>query len=168
MNTLAQSEYGETDVHLPVVSRKVDVILRVLHINPAEFDDLVPPSVRSLIASGHMIHAIKEYRDLTSSSLKEARDIVVKAVDSEVQPSWVVLNRKLDRILAEMGVDHNTTIEPGLTRDQTMDVENMIRAGNLIAAVMEYRDHTGASLEDAQAAVYRIAARLREESDSDT
>lgn len=141
------------------LSHKVDLILRTLQVEPGIFEDnTLPAHVRQSIASGRKIEAIKEYRDYANCGLKEAKD----AVEGIGGPSpWVVLNRKMDRILAELGIEQEKANVPGLTPSQTAEVEEMVRAGNTLGTIMVYREHTGASLTDAQTIVYQVAARLQ-------
>jgi ribosomal protein L7/L12 len=59
---------------LAAVERKLDLVMTHLGIREAEPD--VPGAVLQELLSGRKIHAIKEYREATGVSLKEAKDAV--------------------------------------------------------------------------------------------
>ncbi len=146
------------------LTHRTDAILRVLNIAPRDVEERqVPASVRRLVAEGRLIEAIKEYRERTGCGLKEAKEAVM---DNEFTLSWPVLHAKLDRILAAVGGEGETTV-PGLNAEQTADIEDMLTSGNFVGAVMVYRDYTGATLDDAQDTLREMNARLHRDEDDD-
>ena len=121
-------------VRLAQLERKIDLILAHLGIDapPGGLSD----RVRQLMADGRKIEAIKVYREQTGVGLKEAKDVVDAYVEGGAVP--------------EVGPAARV---PG-------DWQATARSGNLIQAIKEYREQTGAGLKEAKGAV---DAYLREE-----
>ena len=140
MKKATGSEDGYTSVY-STLNRKVNAILHALHINTPFDEDTLPPHVRDLVNRGLKIQAIKEYREHFGVGLKEAKD----AVDGNASgpPSWGVLNQKLDRILAELGVEGAVRVvglalpAPGGAQGAEAPVlEHLLHAADGVAALV--------------------------------
>jgi ribosomal protein L7/L12 len=99
-----------------------------------------PPSeleVRSLLAAGDKIGAIKLYRELTGLGLKEAKDAVDAMEAGRSLPSPPTAARRA------AGMDPATDPE----------IRSLVQSGQLIEAIKRYRTVTGAGLKEAKDAI---------------
>jgi ribosomal protein L7/L12 len=100
---------------------------------------IAPPSeagVRSLLAAGDKIGAIKQYRELTGLGLKEAKDAVDAMEAGRVLP-----------------VPAAPAKAPGLDPALDPEIRRLVDAGELIEAIKRYRTLTGAGLKEAKDAI---------------
>lgn len=157
-----EDEEGRVDPYASL-NEKVDCILQALHIHLRENDsDLLPPEVMAYVARGQKIQAIKVYRERTGVSLLEAKE----AVDGtgSLAP-LLVLERKIDLILENLGLREEETVseEPRETRTtfHNSHVEDLLRRGDMISAIREYREQNECGLKEAKDAVDEIQQALR-------
>ena len=92
--------------------------------------------VRSLLAQGRKIEAVKIYKNQVGCSLKEAKD-AVEALE------------RCDSLLKSTGTD----------ADLEADVLRLLGNGEKIKAAKLYKDRTGASLREAKQAIEAVAVR---------
>lgn len=92
--------------------------------------------VRSLLAEGRKIEAIKVYREATSAGLKEAKD-AVEALDRDGEFPAV------------------GPLGPGVERE----IASLLEQNEKIEAIRVYRERTGADLKTAKDAVEALAGR---------
>ena len=64
---------GASDWRIKRIEQKLDLILKHLGI---EYEDTTESNVRDLLKAGQKIQAIKEFREQTGASLKEAKEAV--------------------------------------------------------------------------------------------
>jgi ribosomal protein L7/L12 len=102
-------------------------------------DDLA--SVRSQIERGNKIAAIKLYRERTGLGLKEAKD-AVEIIARGGEPPVAAMARAM----------HNVPASVDLAA-----IQDLLRAGNKIEAIKQYRTVTGLGLKEAKDAVDAIA-----------
>lgn len=95
-------------------------------------DEAFQSELRSLLAAGEKIEAVKRYRDRTGASLKDAKDAVEAIGRGELRPAF----QAAGEIDAE--------------------VVRLLQAGQKIEAIKLYREQTGASLKDAKDAVEAV------------
>lgn len=107
--------------------------------------------ITRLLTSGQKIHAIKVYRELTGSSLSEAKEALdrlegVIRLGGNLQSEFALLGGAVS-----MGTQGALTAEIGqlLARDQK------------IQAIKLYRERTGAGLGEAKNAVERVEMQIR-------
>ncbi len=112
-----------------------------LFASPADNADSTDPSsqsldgrVKALVGAGQKIEAIKVYRDLTGSGLKEAKD-AVEALERE--GSLPTPRRE--------------------SSGSEADVLDLLRAGQKVRAIKLYLDKTGVGLAEAKNAVEELA-----------
>jgi len=99
----------------------------------------LPPGeagVRSLLAAGDKIGAIKQYRELTGMGLKEAKDAIDAMEAGRALP-----------------VPAAPTKTPGLNPASDPEIRRLVEAGELIEAIKRYRTLTGAGLKEAKDAI---------------
>jgi len=102
-------------------------------------DDLA--SIRSQIERGNKIAAIKLYRDRTGGGLREAKD-AVETIERGGEPPAIGTARPMPTV--PTGVD-------------LAAIQDLLRAGNKIGAIKQYRTVTGLGLQEAMDAVEAIA-----------
>jgi ribosomal protein L7/L12 len=132
------------------LNAQVDVLLETLGLKP---DEALPSDVANLIHAGRKIEAIKRYRELTGVDLKEAKDAV------EGREDLAAVERKLDRVLQELGVNLSVAEAPSAVKDAPTaltEIEQLVAAGQIIPAVKQYKETTGSSLLEAKIAVQQI------------
>lgn len=105
-------------------------------MSAGEFDDRFEDELRSLLATGQKIEAIKRYRERTGAGLKEAKDAVEALERGAALPA--------PRPLPAEG-----TFEK--------DVILLLEQGRKIDAIKLYRERTGRGLKDAKDAVEKLA-----------
>jgi ribosomal protein L7/L12 len=99
-------------------------------------------SPEQLLRAGRKIEAIKRYRELTGSGLKEAKD-AVEALERTGQPMILPSKASLLREVSDA------------------DIEAQIRTGQLIDAIKLYREKNGVGLKEAKDAVEAWRDRMR-------
>lgn len=102
--------------------------------------------VKRLAQSGKLIEAIKLYREITNTGLKEAKD----AVEAIARGEPVQINNV---------VSGNIDGTPNSVADQAekmKEVVRLIKEGNKIEAIKVFREATGVGLKDAKDAVEAI------------
>ncbi len=104
---------------------------------PAQPDDLL-----ALAREGRTIEAIKLYREQTGTSLREAKDAIERLVATGRLPE-----------------NEGETAASDLGDGFEGRLLNLLRAGQKIEAIKEYRQRTGAGLRDAKESVEALAAR---------
>lgn len=92
--------------------------------------------VRSLLASGDKIGAIKQYRELTGLGLKEAKDAVDALEAGRVIPMPAASSRA-----------------PALDPATDAEIRRLVASGELIEAIKRYRTLSGAGLKEAKDAI---------------
>lgn len=102
--------------------------------------------VKALLHQGQRIDAIKRYRELTGSGLKEAKDAVEQLERGESPPP-------LARSSSLAGEPHLRTLE------------QLLREGQKIQAIKRHRELTGSGLKEAKDAVDALEAKLRRSDD---
>jgi ribosomal protein L7/L12 len=98
-------------------------------------DDL-ESRVRSLMAEGQKIEAIKLYRERTGAGLKESKDAVEAIQRGQSAPAV-----------------------PASDRDFEAELVALLERGQKIGAIKLYRERTGVGLKDAKDAVESLAER---------
>jgi len=131
VDTLAKSNHAQSQTIGTL--RAENAALRSLVVD----NGLTPPvpqglsnedAIRDEINRGRLINAIKLYRQSTGVGLKEAKDIV--------------------EAMAAVGNVGTKTYSPTVDTDDR--IAELVRSGNKIAAIRDYRAATGASLLDAK------------------
>lgn len=107
--------------------------------------------ITRLLASGQKLHAIKVYRELTGSSLSEAKEALdrlegVIRLGGDLQSEFALLGGAVN-----MGTQGALTAEIG----------QLLARGKKIQAIKLYRERTGAGLDEAKNAVDRIEVMIR-------
>lgn len=158
MARIYRAVFDPTTKHVTILARENDVLKRAsqsLRMDNASLREILvahnialpdPPAfpveeeIRSLIAQNRKIEAIKLLRQTSGLGLKEAKDSV-DAMAAGVPP-----------LLSS----------PSAATDMSSGdrIANLVRAGNKIAAIRDYRAATGASLVDAKAYIEELSRRL--------
>jgi large subunit ribosomal protein L7/L12 len=92
--------------------------------------------LRSLLAEGRKIEAIKVYREATGAGLAEAKDAVEALEAGQKLPSSAVFDQESEK-----------------------DIVALLEQGQKIEAIRIYREKTGAGLKEAKDAVEALAAK---------
>ncbi len=101
-------------------------------LSEAEIDEL-----RTLLAAGNKIEAIKHYRELTGLGLKEAKDFLESLPASG--PVYAAPHAR--RVAAP---------QPGVSEAALNEVRALLARGNKIEAIKRYRELTGLGLKEAK------------------
>lgn len=144
---------GDVDV-LVKENRALQETLRVLRIENEQMRSLIvgnhlePPArtveideaaIRREITAGRKINAIKLYRDSSGLGLKESKDFV-------------------EALAAAM---KSAPLSPADLASSNDRIPELVRAGNKIAAIRDYRAATGASLLDAKTYVEQLERQIK-------
>ena len=111
--------------------------------------DTLKERCTDLLVKGQKIQAIKLWREHTGASLKEAK----KSIELfESTGAWP--------LVANGMVTTNTSTTPSLSRTDniTKECTSFINNGNKIGAIKLWREHTGASLNEAKEAIEQLEA----------
>ena len=71
------------------------------------------------------------------------------------------IERKLDRILAHLGLEGSQQAATGQASHASQQVQDLIRRGNKIEAIKVYREQTGLGLREAKDAVEAMEHSMR-------
>ncbi len=103
---------------------------------PEPIPDSLEDAIRSLLAQGKMIAAIKLYREQTGVGLAEAKQAVERFALGETLPD-----------------------DDAAAADPDQQILKLLAAGQKIAAIKLYREQTSAGLKEAKDAVEALAAQ---------
>jgi ribosomal protein L7/L12 len=98
-----------------------------------QHDGAFENELRSLVAAGHRIEAVKRYREQSGSGLKDAAEAV-------------------QALAREQGISQRQS------DSVEWDVLLLLERGQKVQAIKFYRQRTGSGLQESKAAVERIAA----------
>jgi ribosomal protein L7/L12 len=101
-----------------------------------------PDDLLSLAREGRKIEAIKLYREQTGAGLKEAKDAIERLVATGRLPAT-----------------ESETVAPDPSDAFESRLLDLLRAGQKIEAIKEYRQRTRAGLKDAKESVEALAAQ---------
>lgn len=122
-----------------------------MNMNNEPLAEAALAEITRLLLAGQKLHAIKVYRELTGSSLSEAKEALDRL------EGVIRLGGDLQSEFALLGGAVSTGTQGALTAE----IGQLLARGKKIQAIKLYRERTGASLDEAKNAVDRVEMLIR-------